>query len=347
MKKNKILPIAKPIIRGYSYYAHILSMIQNESDSFDWIFSNFIQLHYNTIINNIYWSDFYYTSPHLSMYDICKWLFVRRESKEKILKSRRKLINFIRESLDKNYYIRIDIDHKYIKSFSTNKHPHDALIYGIDGKYVYILDILRNGMYENKKIKYSEFCESAIKCKVITENFMNDCYETYEVIKNNDFIFSIENINNQLLDYYYSSTPEYWKFISAKNQSLKVFGITTYKMLIKILNHIKNNENVKIDIRPFYIFKDHKTMMYSRFEYFNKKQYLNYPRIKELIDNYKFLERMCDTNILLLLKYSKKRNIEIIDLIEMNLNKMFDIEKRTLNNYLFFYDLITEEYDKN
>lgn len=48
MKRQKVLlPMAEPMIHGYTNYAHLLSILQCHEKTLPWIYSNFIQIYMN------------------------------------------------------------------------------------------------------------------------------------------------------------------------------------------------------------------------------------------------------------------------------------------------------------
>lgn len=60
MARHKILlPMASPIIHGYTHYAHLLSILQCNNKTLPWIFSNFIQIYMYRDLQKTPWGDFY------------------------------------------------------------------------------------------------------------------------------------------------------------------------------------------------------------------------------------------------------------------------------------------------
>ena len=70
-----LLPVKEPMIKGYTYYAHICSMLQNNPDTYEWIYSNFIQLVFSANDAKYSWGDFYSEMPYeANLFNKCEWL---------------------------------------------------------------------------------------------------------------------------------------------------------------------------------------------------------------------------------------------------------------------------------
>ena len=265
MERGKfILSIKEPWIDSYTTYAHLLSILQTDKRTTEWIFSNLLQMYMNKDLLSNSWGEFYKPLPYeLSLFEVCKWIDIQKVRREDITISPEKCLQYFCDELSKGYYLHLIIEHKRIKSIETNNHSHDALVYGIDicNNEVYVQDVFINGKLERKIIPLNEFLDSVMLCKINPAgDYMKGSIYSYKIKEECDYEFAPENIWNSLKEYYAAKTPEYWRLFNHANAKYMTFGIDIYDALIEYLDKIDFSVN-HLDVRPFYVMKDHSTIV--------------------------------------------------------------------------------------
>lgn len=335
---RKVLGAADPLIDGWAHYAHCLLMIQNKKESYDWIYSNFISF----FLGDMEFCggfelrvDFDFPPVSIGLFDKCSCLGVNRRNRAPVIESREKLLDYVCNELENNFYVHMFIDHKYITSFSTNNHYHDALIYGIDtdeGK-VYLADVFEKGQYEKKEITLDEFVNAALGC-ILTddEDYMGGTLETYKVV-NYPRKVSMKGIRESLKMYYESRIPDFWRMFEQEQLSRYTFGLDVYAALSKRIKEVVVN-NPYVDPRLFVLIQEHKEIMYKRFEYFVDNGYCTEDVASPIIDCYKKLSKMANGLVMNTLVFNQKHSEKLIDKMSEEIDKMHEMERTCLENYL-------------
>ena len=328
-----VLSIQKPWISCYTTYSHLLSILQCDERTHEWIYSNFIQMYMNKDLNENWWGEFYKPMPYeLSFFEICKWIEFQKIRRNNVTTNKKNILDFVISELRQGYYLHLQIEHKYIKSFENNKHFHDALIYGIDlnKEIVYAQDVFFKGIYEIKVLTIDEFLDSVYYCKIPEEHdYTKDSIYSYKIKRNCDYEFDEKNIWNQMKDYYNSKIPEYWRLYNSANRKNMCFGIEIYDALI---NYMKTVEFAKINIRPFYVLKDHFIILKKTVEYLKQSYFRINFKYDNLIDIYDELLALADIlNMLLLIsrefpeREKKHKIISLIDEMRLKEAKIIDL----------------------
>ena len=333
MSNRKILlPMAEPLIHGYNHYAHLLSILQCNEKTFPWIYSNFIHIFMNKDLFRNQWGDFYNPMQYeLRMSDTCKWIKNPRVQREEFSKNSEKLICFIQKELGRGNYIHLFIDHGQITSFEVNKKYHDALVFGIDieSNEIYVADVYRYGLYEKKVLNINEFIDAYYSAEQKNEyDFLNEMIYLYKVKDECDIEFNIKNIENSIIEYRDSKTPEYWRLYNFSNSKELVFGLSVYDAVCKYIECVLDKEDIYVDIRQCYLLMEHKKIMTERFKFLCKQKYYEEKKMIFIIESYKKMTGKSKTIINLLIKYIITKN-------KNELNKVLD----------FLYQIKNEEYE--
>lgn len=150
-----VLPFQKPIISHSPFCNCVLGVLQNYPQSFDWIYSNFINVYMDKNNGSDYFfpSYFWKTCPFLDEY-ILPYMYVRDNFKL--------YTDFLEYSLSNNFYIYNVLNVKYISKYTEKDGVHNSFIYGIDKEksIVKICDFFDSVKYEITQCSYDEINES-------------------------------------------------------------------------------------------------------------------------------------------------------------------------------------------
>lgn len=335
--KVNVLPVCNPMITTYTQHAHLLSILTNYEQTYQWIFGNYIQLYINKDYK-INWGDFYFPATNDTRpSDTCKWLISQKIHRDIVATKWESVIDFIIECIDLNNYVHTMINYFYVPvsdRFNKLHMHHDVFIYGYDlsKEILYVSDFFREGKYSRETISFSDF-SLAFSTYNLTKNpdYLNEMIYLYKFNDDykNIYKFSFDSILNSIKNYLFSSVPEYWDIYDYEGDKCdKDFGMGIYSTLKNYAKDISNSETSLFDIRPFYLLYDHKRIMTLRLEYLYKQGYLaefdsdNIMRYSEVEANARDV-----VNVVVKYDVQKDEGRNNKNLIEILINILNNIEK--------------------
>lgn len=251
--KEKILPLAEPIINTYPIFSNPLSILMLHSETKGWIFNNFLQLCANGKALNFY--DF--------NYKLCPYLKIQRLDKEWVKETQGDLIEFIKESILNDLYIYLIINRKYISAYKPSvEDKHDLFIHGVDtaNEKFYIADNFEYGKYSKAVCTYDELRTALMNMNDTFEQKLgfNGCIEfmSYNKMEENKFCFS--RVIDSFEDYYKGKPTCKWNVMEFRDEYEEhdwYFGIDCYHYLLESMeiNSINN-----IGIQDYHLLWEHK-----------------------------------------------------------------------------------------
>lgn len=339
MNRHQILlPMAKPIIHGYTHYAHLLSILQCNQKTLPWIFSNFIQIYMYKDLQKTPWGDFYNPMQYeLRLVNTCKWIKCPRVERDQFLENKELLINFLENQLKKGNYLHLNIDHEQITSFKTDKKFHDALVFGIDvdSDIIHVADVFKFGLYEKKVLSISEFINAYYSAEHnIKYDFFDGMIYLYNLRDECEVDFNIKNIENSIIEYRESKTPEYWRLYNTSNKKDVVFGLSAYDSLCQYIECVIKYDDVFLDLRHFYLLMDHKKIMIERLNFLCKQKLYSESSMKFIIKSYQEMSNILKTITHIIIKYDITKNKKILNKVLKYLHQIKNEEYEILGKYL-------------
>lgn len=322
-----IHPVADPIIDCYPNYGAFLSILQTNETAKPWIVSNFVQLECPNDMEQNTRMDFYMGSPYFI--SICPWILLQRIRKDMIqLKWSNDISLFVREALLQGYYVFLMADQFFIPASSAYQkfhRIHELFIYGFDDieEMFYISDNFQNGKYSRGICSFTDLNHSYIDLTKATDLGQE---LIYLLSFNNSGKFSINlDILKELLSDYLHSINSSQKN-NLLNQPLKrewIYGLGCYDHLIHYLKNIVP-KGTRLDIRPFYVLINHKTMMIERLICLSQIQLLKDP--DTYISSYTRIEELTTIALNLSLKYTFSKKANILTSIAKKLEQLSGME---------------------
>lgn len=299
--KKIILPYAKPQITSYPAIAYLLSIIENDVNTHEWIYSHYIQ-----IVNK----DFEESDPIRGTFtdDIaankCPFIKMQYLKKEEMLNIYGTFKKFATCEIENGKYIVINCDHYYIPCSAYYKKAHvrhELFIYGVDieKEIFYVADFFKNSKYSFEEVPCNNVEEAFIGFEKIKKEFDN-----FEIIMDqklsNTYFLDIQKIRNDLVEYIDSSScsKRFGRNVVA------AYGISYYKAMKK---HCVANI---MDIREAYVLYDHKRIMVNRLKYL--KQIYKTNLFDGIINEFLILGQKLYLLMMLYLKYSLINDHEIL-----------------------------------
>lgn len=291
---SKMLPFKHPIITSWPWTAATFSILENYSNSLDWLYNNYVQIfceHYDSFISIHY-------LPHTDVFSLCPFFHSSLIPRNFLTKFKIDIIDFIKFCIDSNYYVYCFVDESFINDFMTDKFLHELLIYGYTDTDVAIADF---ALSYTQKYTFGLTSFSNFREAYYSVNYNED--EMQDGIGGNGgiLIFSVNqnetyNLNKNLL---ITSLEDYFSCIDSSNmyrtynlqKAAKFnpdlrnvcFGIDIYEEIYDYYTTLEKNNKYFL-IQPLHVLYDYKVLMLQRLYYLKEKKYFCIPN--NLISEY-------------------------------------------------------------
>lgn len=288
MNRKKLL-IKETPLNGYMEDAFALSVAISRECSYEWIYSNYIQL--------VFQDPAKYDNQPIKFYKVsfkngdiwdadCPLLCCDTITREMIESIQMDIIDFICISIEHNNYVKIFLDEFYLPyraQYRNEHYIHENFFYGFDSdkKELYGLAyVTDNTGYNFKEFSVcmdavrqaynAAFVESVQKGRIMLMSCNREKY--YE--------FDVNTVKNSIYEYINSvQTDQRYAEINNPNENY-IFGINIYTALI---HYYKNNKIVK-SVIPLHIIYEHKKIMFERIIFMIENGYIGFNQ--DIIDRY-------------------------------------------------------------
>lgn len=301
----KKLRITNPQITSYGGIANMLSILESYSETYSWIYSNFVQMIYyqnkdGDYLHNMTGSLYELETglKYLPLYTYCPYFYVRSLSKD-ILFINENIIHYIINLLDNEYYFIGWINFFFIKAsrnYNQINLEDGVLVYGynLTHQILYCSGFV-DGHYKQFETSFNEFKDAIYN--EYEDNLYTKNISLIKYDKTYKHTFSKHELYSYVYDYLYSQDHnKKFSFITDKNYW---YGISYYdKVNEQFCNHNK-------DMRLIHNLVDHKIMMKNRLKFLYSKQEIS-------CENYGHLMNLNSTmyeNLLILRNKTIKNNI--------------------------------------
>ncbi len=310
---RKELNVNKPIISTYTHHSYYLSILQNDSNTLWWIFSNYIQLYINKDLNKNYWGDFYFPMAYeLKCFETCKWLVVQKIPRYFISEKYDDILEYLKEMLENDFYVHMMVDYYYVsksRHYMKKHRCHDCFVYGFDDDTQELM--CADYMFKDMRlaydiIKYDEIREGFKASLSRKDEILYEYTYSYKKKDTCDYAFHIQNIINNLKDYRDSVMPEYWRNYNYDNSGEIAWGLSCYDVYSDYLGKPEMN---LIDLRLLYMFMDHKRIMVERLNFLFQKY--NKIALENYINEYEELYKKLNKALKYLIKFNITRKEEL------------------------------------
>ena len=269
MKTN--LPFNFPMITHVPFDNCILGILQNYPDTFDWIYSNFI----NVYINKKSGADYFFPKflwnicPFIDTYTL-PFIFVKDNFTN--------YTDFLEFCLKDGFYVYSILNRRPIHKYKTQiDDDHNPIITNIDtlSQTVQMYDFFNNGIYTIYECSYAEMNEafrSLPQCKGFNvDDYLNN-YSEIILLKyhaQQEYMFNPDNLKKTINDFLNCtnllSKCDSYLFLENNYKDSFFWGIECWK-------NIFPSPMVR---RHFSLLRAHSKMWSYRYQYFSEKKYLN------------------------------------------------------------------------
>lgn len=281
MNISKRLVINRIPLIGYMEDAYSLTAAVAKECSYEWIYSNYIQLVFQEPerFDNQPVKFFKVSWKSGLIWDAdCPLLICDTISRELVMANKIDIIDFICNAIDKEQYVKIYLDEFYLpyrSSYQWRHLIHESLFFGYDNDkkqlygLAYITDANGYGFKEfsvdmnNVKQAFEQvpIIDSVQKNRIM---FMSCNWEKF-------YEFDLQVVKDSIYEYLHSFRTDL-KFVSINNaNSYYVFGLEIYE---KLVNYYMEEESERTVI-PLHIIYEHKRLMYDRLKYMMENEYMD------------------------------------------------------------------------
>lgn len=331
--KKIILKTRYPWITTYPIFANPLSILQGVQDTYNYIYSSFIQVICCKKNGAISFYDFNYR--------YCPLFNVQKISKD-FVKEQSNYIEAIKYFLNRGYYIYLLINPKYIQNYYCEVDScHDLFVFGYDdeNQLFHVADNF-TGKYEQGVCSFQELENAINNLPFDKEGYLgfNGCVELLSLNKYNKYIEpflgkNILRLKDSLTNYvkgyaaWNDSTPE--MRVEPYGYNKFQYGIDCYQFLID--NFVERGIS-DIHFPSYFLIFDHKKHLQRIISYLEETEFLiNGKLYKEKIEE---LVKMSSINVNLILKDRIVSNKRTEEKIIENYKRMESIERIMIEHML-------------
>lgn len=321
------LPLKKSFTETFSLSANAVSILLNYPDAYPWLMNCFIQL--------TCWKDKY-----IDYYDFnyreCPILSCQRIKKEFIDAMEGGLIDFVKKALQKNYYVVLPVETKYIKEYDFEG-IHEMMIYGYaDSKTLYVADNFKQGKYRTSVCNVEELIHatSQIEDPQNWKNGFDGMIEMLSYREQGRARFELPRVIESIRDYLNSSATKEWYVLRAMWDADEVrnrcFGMQCYNAIFQHIQIAKEQGDFEDSgHRALFLEWEHKKIMKLRLLWMKKF----YTISEDIISGYQELEEKSKMALYLKLKYDITRKKDLLDKIK-SLYQVIREREEIILNYL-------------
>ena len=306
MNSKKTLPLQYPPITTFPSYSATLGILSVHRESFDWIYSHYIQLCSIEITNAstaqfkskygyipIFFVDTdsrcltnIFSDNYFIMRTDCPYLKIFEIPNDLVDSLKETFLTIIKHCINLDMYLYGHLDVSKIEQYGQAVSGfHEVFIYGYDDAEKVILfadfPISENGQYKHSKCTYEEIENAFFSMKT----FSYPTTKSIALIQYSDetpFVFDMKYVRDTVRNYLDPSETDAENFNNYALSSLSCFGWQTKTYLgIEMYSFLKNymkgqsEKDMGLSVELFHGLYDHKNLMMKRVEYFVQKGYLN------------------------------------------------------------------------
>lgn len=312
-----------PVITSYPDIANLMSILNSYPNTNPWISMNFYQLafrekKYGTFL------DALRTGNDISVYQKCPYLYFNKLCKNTIKELYKSFLDFISETINKEFYVLLDLNIKYIKRWNEKDDlMHETLIYGYNkcNNRVYIADFF-GGRYSNTICTIEEIELAFINSlednvffrkqgnNILSRYSPNDIFIVKIDSRNENIKIDLELIRMKLADFINGKDSFNVIRESCVHRDLEYnYGYLYYK---KFANELVS---YNFDLRKAHVLYDHKKILLYNMKTLYENKLISETFYTEI---FKIIESMINESLIL-----RNRFLKILFLQnERNISKM-------------------------
>ncbi|MCM3132888.1 BtrH N-terminal domain-containing protein [Paenibacillus polysaccharolyticus] len=331
------LPLYEPILNTYNIYGSVTSMLSNNDKYLPWLYNNFIQIRY---VED--W-DCYFFDHHHILFDNVPFINHHLIPRDILTKKWSSLTEFIKESLQSNYYVYLYVDRYFIsvsKQYQQFTDWHEIFVYGYDEQKqtFQVADNLSNGKYIKTECPMEEIEKAYLSIVSNEESSQN--IHLFSLNEIQEYPLQVEQIAKSIEQYLDSSITPNLHFKEKTMYGLKAVEYA----LEKEKGKFDFGESFELDRRAFHLFWEHKKIMLQRLRYLMDLSILKAD--EDLLNQYNIIVNHFESMRNSVLRFNLDNNKELFYRIENKLFSSIELERRLLRqvmNELNQFRVISDE----
>jgi hypothetical protein len=298
MEVSKKLRVGKTPLNGYMEDAYPLSVAVTNSQNYEWIYSNYIQLIFQNPkrFDNQPVKFFKLSCRTGYVWDTeCPLLNYDKVTRNMLNSMRINIIDFICNAIEHSCYVLIYLDEFYLpyrSQFGKQHYIHESLFFGYD----YNKKELYGLAYVTGENEY-EFKEFSVSMDEVVQAYSTPFYEGEQKERvtllscNHEkfYEFDILAVKNQIYEYINSIQSDQKYCLINNPKDNYIFGISVYDELVNYYS----TSSIEKSIIPLHIIYEHKKVMLDRILFMIENNYIEYN--ESLLIGYKKI--ITDANI--------------------------------------------------
>jgi len=329
------LPLGKPVVRGFMFYAFPLAILANHPECESWILSNYIQTYFDDTDDSPVPFAFY-----VHDFAASPWLRVQDFQRETLSAFSQDPLHFILQALDNSSYVYLYVDEYFIpdRRYFQEKHfCHEILINGFDlhRRVMFITGYCRDSQFKTSEVSFDDFEKSYHGAGEMIQNgtfdnqdlgpdalWLFNNIKLYTFRESGHYEFNLKLVRETLKDYLYSrNTSERYSMVD--EPWTRRWGLDWYPCLKRYYQRLIEGE-VHSDWRHLHTLWEHKVCMVRRMEYMEKRGIID-PGVSLKKEIYE-LEYKVNQLRLLMIKYTLNKQQRLLESIIQGLDEVFPKE---------------------
>jgi hypothetical protein len=327
-----ILPVKYPLIKTYPLFTNTLSILGSREEACrTWLLNNYILLWIGSeSYDDHYWADFKFWTED----KFCP--FIKDESIPKTIVNQKyeSIIDFVIESLNKEYYLFFNTNMYYIPEFwdgEPQHRNHEMFVFGYnkEKKLVYIANFFKRE-YKFIQTSFTNLQQAYDNFHLVPIDFYYLDIIWLKKFQNVDYQLDIDLIRNVIKDFLASTdTTIFSSWFDKKDD--KMFGMQYFTVLQNYLEYKINNGGF-IDVRPFHLLYELNFIMLLRINYLKEKGYIkNHEEIYSMfLKNQEIADNLRNSFI----KYNISKNKQILERHRTKLDLLTENERSALEFFI-------------
>ena len=349
MNEQKILDLAKPILRTWSSESNLESIALLQEDAMEWMFDNYINLmgswNYQRKSSQLVFipRNFPITvDVTLSVWARCPFINSFFVSHNYIRRKYKNILEYIMYAIEEGYYVFLNMNQENLSTRMGAK-IHRTFIYGFDEnkRILYVADHYNHRKYALAELGFDEFLKAYEFTYwdnngdnlIQSDKLLIRETQMFTIAKQRPFKyeFNLEWVKMQLKDYLNATYTLHCVAALGEVEGVKRYwGISSYNLAVDHLDElIKNEKECSKDWKTFTLICDHKKLLKLRMEFFRDRGICSIS--DEEMDKYDMLYRTSEIVLKLFLKYRVSGNVKPLKKMQDMLMEMKEVEYELLS----------------
>lgn len=282
--QKKVLPVSYPPITSYTSHAALLSILWNNAETYDWIYSNYISLVCYIGCANSFYLDY---TPSVTGFLNCPWVDAQIIGRKFVSANYPEIKQFLIDCINMDSYIFLIVNEQDIIKRMESKILHTIFIYGydLDLNVFFVADFPFRNKYSYETVDIDTLCKGYMDVDYDEDDVMygHPGIVLMNFNKHARYVFDSLMVKKSILDYLQRDRI-YFNYHMNKSctEYPSSMGVDVYTQFYMYISNLEKGF-MEFDIRPPHVLYDHKEMMVKRIEFMASRGYME--KSQEILEN--------------------------------------------------------------